>query len=51
MLGISILADFTTMGYKLSYAMVAFGLGIGKDLLFKSALGHCEMGQKTYPEI
>ena len=41
MWGISILADFRLMGYKLSYfTVVVFALG--KNLLFKFALGHCE---------
>ena len=40
MWGISILADFRPMGYKLACsAVVVFGLG--KDLLFKSVLERC----------
>ena len=38
MWGISILADFRPMGCKF-HAGVVFGLG--KNFLFKSALGHC----------
>ena len=38
MWGISILADFRPVGCKL-YDVVVFGLG--KNFLFKSALGHC----------
>ena len=38
MWGISILADFRPMGYKLS---CCGSLCLGKDFLFKSALGHC----------
>ena len=42
---ISILADFRPMEYKLSCgAVVVFGLG--KNLLFKFALGHCEQHNK-----
>ena len=40
MWGISILDDFKPMGYKLSCCGIVFGLG--KNLLFKSILGHCE---------
>ena len=36
--GISILADFRPMGISF-HAVVVFGLG--KNLLFKSVLGHC----------
>ena len=39
MWGISIHANFRPMGYKLVF-------GLGKNLLFKSALGHCEMAEK-----
>ena len=40
MWGISILADFRTMLWGISFhAVVVFGLG--KDLLFKSVLRHC----------
>ena len=38
MWGISILADFRPMGY-IFHAVVVFALG--KNLLFKFALGHC----------
>ena len=40
MWGISILADFRPMGYNY-HAVVVFGLG--KNFLFKSVLGHCEI--------
>ena len=40
MWGISILADFKPMGYISFHAAVVFGLG--KTLLFKSVLGHCD---------
>ena len=36
---ISILVDFRPKGYNLSCAVVVFGMG--KDILFKSVLGHC----------
>ena len=36
---ISILADFRPMGYKLSCLGSLWS--VGKDLLFKSVLGHC----------
>ena len=39
MWGISILADLWGISF---HAVVAFGLG--KDFLFKSALGHCVAG-------
>ena len=41
--GISILADFRLMGISF-HAAVVFGLG--KDFLFKSALGHCYFKEK-----
>ena len=41
MWGISILADFRPMG--ISFHTVAV-FGLGKNLLFKSVLGHCETG-------
>ena len=43
MWGILILADFTPMGRSV-HTVIVFGLG--KDLLFKFVLGHCEhMGE------
>ena len=41
MWGISILADYRPMGISF-HAVVVFGLG--KKILFKSALGHCVRG-------
>ena len=41
MWGISILADFRPMGYKLSCCGSLWS-SLGKNLLFKSALGHCD---------
>ena len=43
MCGISILADFGPMGvWGISFhAAIVFGLG--KNFLFKSALGHCDL--------
>ena len=43
MWGISILADFRPMGYKLSCcgSLSKTVFDLGKNLLFKSVLGHC----------
>ena len=41
MWGISIIADFRPMWYISFHAALFFGLG--KDFLFKSALGHCAL--------
>ena len=37
-MGISILGDFRPIGYKLSCCG-----SLGKDLIFESVLGHCDM--------
>ena len=44
MWGISIHADFRPMGISF-HTVVVFGLG--KNLLFKSALEHCGMAEKS----
>ena len=40
MWGISILADFRPMGISFNAVVV---VGLGKDLLSKSVLGHCTL--------
>ena len=42
MWGISILADFRPGLWGISFQAVVF-FGLGKNLLFKSVLGHCRM--------
>ena len=42
--GISVLADFRPMRYKLSYVVV---FGMDKNFLFESALGHGDL--QDYP--
>ena len=44
MWGISILADFRPMGYKLLCCQ------LGKNLSFKSVLGHCGLGRMLAAE-